>query len=156
MNTEPKLDYTRPVIAVLIIALLVMIYLLSGCSPARKLKRAEKLIAKAEEQGAKWHVDTVTVEVPVFVPSVRVDSTIVIKAGDTVTIEKERLKVRYIRLKGDTIKIEAECAADTIYKKIPVTIVKTIKSKGGIKWWWIPIALLVGAILGRFVLKLLL
>jgi hypothetical protein len=131
------------------------IVMLTGCA-ANKLKRAERLINRAEELGAKWHVDTLMVEVPIVVPSVRVDSTIIIKPGDTVTVWKDRLKLKYVRLAGDTVRIQAECAADTIYKKVPVTVVKTIKAKGGIKWWWLVIALAAGTFLGRFVIKALL
>jgi hypothetical protein len=131
------------------------IVMLTGCA-ANKLKRAERLINKAEELGAKWHVDTVTVEVPVFVPETRVDSIIVSKPGDTVVITKDRLKLKYVRLQGDTVFIAAECAADTIYKKVSVTVVKTIKAKGGIKWWWLLVALAAGTFLGRFVIKALL
>lgn len=134
----------------------ILFLILCGCSAAHKLKRAEKLIAKAEEKGAKWHVDTITVEVPVFVPQTRVDSVIVSEPGDTVVITKDRLKLKYVRLQGDTVFIAAECAADTIYKQVPVTVVKTIKAKGGIKWWWLLVAAAAGMILGRFVIKTLL
>lgn len=127
----------------------------AGCA-ANKLKRAERLISKAEELGAKWHVDTIMVEVPIVVPSVRVDSIIVSKPGDTVVITKDRLKLKYVRLRGDTVFVAAECAADTIIKKVPVTVVKTIKAKGGIKWWWLVVAAAGGMFLGRFVMKALL
>lgn len=135
---------------------LAVFFLVMSCGPAAKLRRAEKLINKAEELGAKWHVDTLMVEVPIVVPSIRVDSIIVSKPGDTVVITKDRLKLKYVRLKGDTVFVAAECAADTVIKKVPVTIVKTIKAKGGIKWWWLVVALAVGTFLGRFVVKALL
>lgn len=127
-----------------------------SCGPASKLRRAEKLINKAEALGAKWHVDTMMVEVPIVVPSVRVDSIVVVKSGDTVTLEKERLKVVIKRLRGDTVFVQGECIADTVIKKVPVTIVKTIKAKGGIKWWWLLVALAAGTFLGRFVIKAIL
>ncbi len=139
-------------------ALAVLIILLSGCAAgkaARKLKRAERLIAKAEEAGAQWHTQTIYVQDTVFITETRVDSLIVSKPGDTVTITKDRLKLKYVRLAGDTVFIDAECAADTIIKKVPVTVVKTIKAKGGIKWWWILVALGVGVITG-FVAKMFL
>jgi hypothetical protein len=62
---------------------LFIVLILSSCSPAARLRRAEKLIKKAEEQGAVWTVDSIRVEVPVFVPETRVDSIFVSRPGDT-------------------------------------------------------------------------
>lgn len=121
--------------------------LLISCGPAAKLRRAEKLIAKAEEMGAVWHVDTVYQMTPIEIESVRVDSVFVAQPGDTVTIEKDRLKVKYVRLPGDSVFIEGECEADTIYKAVPVTVTKTIKATGGLKWWWLLVAAAGGMIL---------
>ena len=84
------------------------------------------------------------------------DCILVSQPGDTVTLVKDRLTVKYVRLRGDTVFIEAECAADTVIKKVPVTVVKTITAKGGIKWWWLLVCLAAGTFLGRFVIKALL
>lgn len=100
-----------------------------SCGANYHLRRAEKHLKKAELLGSSWHVDTVYKEVPFYVDSVRVDSIFVAKVGDTVVIEKERLKLKYVRLAGDSIYIEAKCEADTIYQKIPVTVTKTIKPR---------------------------
>lgn len=108
---------------------LIIILVLCSCSANNKLRRAERLIKEAENKGAVWHVDTVYKEIPVFIDSVRVDSIFVAKVGDTVVIEKERLKLRYIRLAGDSVFIEAECKADTVYQKVPITVTKTIEAK---------------------------
>lgn len=134
----------------------LFIVLMLGCSAAHKLKRAEKLINKAEELGAKWHTKTVYVQDTVIITETRVDSTMVLIPGDTVTLEKERLKVVIRRLRGDTIFVDAKCAADTVIKKVPVTVVKTLVAKSGIPWWWILIALVAGTFLGTFVMKALL
>lgn len=99
----------------------------------RKLRKAEKLIKQAEQLGSKWSQDTVYKEIPFIVDSVRVDSVFVAKQGDTVVIEKERLKLRYVKLPGDSVFIEAECKADTVYKSVPVSVTKTIEAK--INWW---------------------
>lgn len=123
----------------------IILLLLTACGPAAKLRRAEKLIKKAEELGAKWHTDSVIVEVPVPVESVRVDTTFVEKPGDTVTIEKDRLKVKYVRLPGDSVYIEGECKADTVRIKVTKTINRTIKAESKIKWWWIILGVLAGA-----------
>ena len=119
--------------------------ILVGCGPAAKLRRAEKLIRKAEEMGAVWKIDTVHTTATVYVPEVKIDSVFVQKVGDTIVLEKERLKIRVVRLPGDTILVDGECVADTIYKKVPFVVSKTIQARSRIKWWWLVIAGLVGA-----------
>jgi hypothetical protein len=104
------------------------------------------LIAKAEELGAKWRVDSVTVEIPVPVESVRVDTVQKVLPGDTMVIEKDRLKVVIKRLPGDTIMVWAECKADTIKVRVTKTVTKTIEAKGGLKWWWLLVAGAVGIV----------
>lgn len=112
---------------------IILLLILCSCGAAGKLKRAERLIKEAEAKGAVWHVDTVYKEVPLYVESVRVDSVFVAQVGDTVVIEKERLKLKYVRLAGDSVYIEAECEADTVYQKVPVVVNKTIEAK--VNWW---------------------
>jgi hypothetical protein len=124
--------------------------IISSCSPAAKLRRAENLIKKAEEQGAVWTVDSIRVEVPVFVPETRVDSVFVSKPGDTVTLIQDRLKVKYVRLPGDSVFIEGKCESDTIKIKQTVTINKTIKAQGWLRWWHLLIAAGVGLLIGIF------
>lgn len=136
--------------------LLPLVFLvLVSCSSAHKLRRAEKLISKAEELGAKWRVDSVQVEVPVIVPEIRVDSIFVAKPGDSVVLYKDRLKVIVKRLAKDTIMIQAECEADTIRVKVTKTVTKTIQAKNGYTLWEMIIlgiaALAVGYVAGRFI-----
>lgn len=121
------------------------ILILSSCGPAAKLRRAEKLIKKAEEQGAVWTVDTVFQKIPVPVPQIEVRTIHHAIPGDTVVIEKDRLKVKVVRLPGDSIFVEGKCEADTITVTVTKTVNKTIEAKGGFKWWWLIIAGLVGA-----------
>jgi hypothetical protein len=134
---------------------LILLIILSSCSSANKLRRAEKLISKAEELGAKWRVDSVQVEVPVIVPEIRVDSIFVAKPGDSVVIFKDRLKVILKRMAKDTIMIQAECLADTIRVKVTKTVTKTIQAKSGYTLWEMIIlgiaALAVGYVAGRFI-----
>lgn len=132
---------------------LIALIFLASCGPGAKLKRAQKLIAKAEAQGATWKVDTVFKEIPVFITESRVDSIFRTSPGDTVVIENERLKVVYVRLPGDSVFIEGQCKSDTIIQKVPIVVNKTIEAKGGIPWWWlvivIPSAIVIYEILTR-------
>lgn len=126
-----------------------IILILASCSSASKLRRAEKLIDKAEELGAKWRVDTVKVQIPYSVPEVYVKEVHHALPGDTVRIEKERLKIKYVRLPGDSIFIEGKCEGDTIYKEVAVTVTKTIEAKNGLSWCWLLLALAAGGLLVR-------
>ncbi|HEY3405395.1 MAG TPA: hypothetical protein VGK59_18550 [Ohtaekwangia sp.] len=130
--------------------LLAFILLLSGCGPAFKLRRAERLIKKAELLGATWHVDSIQVEVPVILKEIRVDSIFRDKVGDTVVITKDRLKVTYVRLPGDSVFIRSESKADTVHQTVTRTVQKVIYApqKGLKLWQWILIALAAGLILG--------
>jgi len=133
--------------------LLAIILLLTACGPASNLRRAEKLIKKAEEQGAVWSSDTVWVERQVFVPEIRVDTTFISQPGDTVTLIKDRLQVKYVRLRGDTVFLEAACLPDTVKVSVPVVVNKEIVVHGRLRWYhlvgWSLLALILGVIAGR-------
>jgi hypothetical protein len=51
-------------------------------------------------------------ETVVITERVAVVDTVVLK--DTVTITKDRLRIRLLKLPGDTVRVEAECAPDTV------------------------------------------
>lgn len=119
-----------------------------SCGPAAKLRRAEKLIKKAEEQGAVWTVDTVYTTIPVVTTETKLDSIFIQKPGDTVILSKDVLKVKIIRLPGDSIFVEGECKSDTIYQSVPVEVTKTIEAKSWLKWWMLAIALAIGLLIG--------
>lgn len=112
------------------ITILLLTLLLLSCA-SNKLKRAERLIQKAEKLGAKWGVDTVYKEIPVFIDSVRVDSIFTSRVGDTVYLEKDRLKIKYIRLKADTFYIEGKCEADTVKITVPIEVKREIQTGAG-------------------------
>jgi hypothetical protein len=122
---------------------LIVTICVTACGPSAKLRRAEKLIAKAEAQGAQWHTDSVVVEIPVPVESVRVDTVEKVLPGDSIIIEKERLKVIVKRLPGDTIRVTGECKADTIKVRVTKRITKTIKADGFSLWQLIIMALVM-------------
>lgn len=127
-----------------IIALLFILFYCTSCGPAAKLRRAERLIAKAESQGASWHSDTLwrTIEIPV--PEVKTDTVFESVEGDTVLIEKDRLQIKYVRLAGEKVYIEGKCKQDTIRENVYYKITKTIKAESWLKWWYIAIAFLLG------------
>lgn len=132
--------------------ILLLSAIILSCSPAAKLRRAEKLIAKAEQAGLRWYSDTLHSIVEIPVPEIVKDTIFQTKPGDTVYIHKDRLSVKYVRLKGDSVFIEGKCEADTVYKETILTIHKEISAppcEQKIKWWYIAIAILIGTIIGK-------
>jgi len=130
---------------------LILIILLSSCGPTFYLKKAERALKKAEQLGAQVRTDTIYKERLVFIDSVRVDSIFTAKQGDTVFISKDKLQIKYVRLKGDSVFIEGKCEADTIKIQVPVSVTKEIKSGLGI-WTviqWSLLALIVGFVVSK-------
>lgn len=109
--------------------LLITIALLQSCSAQWHLKTAIKknpLILKK---------DTVTVVDTVVTAPVTVRDTVTLNNRDTITITKDKLKIKIVR-SFDTIAIDAECASDTIvrtievpYEKVVYVQQKTLKQK---------------------------
>lgn len=120
----------------------------TSCSPSHYLRKAKRAIKEAEARGIVVD-DTVTVEKEIYIDSVQIDTVVQVLPNDTVYLEKERLKVKVIKLPGDTLKIFAECAADTVKIEIPVEINREISA--GFGWGKVImisiIALVVGYIL---------
>ena len=44
----------------------------------------------------------------------RVEVTDTLLLRDTLTVTKDRLRIRLLKLPGDTVRVEAECAPDTV------------------------------------------
>ena len=116
---------------------------LSGCSSEWHLRKA---IAK--NPSILQPKEIVLIDTMVITPSLRVD-TLAYFRTDTITIEKDRLRVQIKRI-HDTLRITAECQADT------VRIVKEIALPPVIKYaprkWWerVPLPLLLFLVVGYF------
>lgn len=129
---------------------ILIVFLLSGCSAHWHLK-------KAIQKGGKVVSDTVYVEREVITPEVTTDTVFHSVAGDTVRIEKERLKIKYVRLPGDSVYVEGKCESDTIRISVP-TYIKTEITAPPCKWngWYVVgaaiIFLVIGILLGKIFL----
>ena len=88
---------------------LLIIFALSSCSANYHLRKA---IAK---DPSILTAQSVTIIDTVIIPSVRFDSVYTTLPNDTITIEKERLKIRVIR-ELDTLIISGECQTDTVIR----------------------------------------
>jgi len=123
------------------ILILLTALLLIGCSTERQCRKA---VAKCG-----WKSDTVELW-----DSVRIERTITdtlvdfqtLSYYDTIQIDRDRVRIRLVRLPGDSIFVQAECRDTTI------RYVKTIVSnKVSIRPWWlwylVGVAFLFGFIL---------
>lgn len=130
------------------LGLLAAVFLLLSCGPGYYIRKAERNIEKAEKLGATWHRDTAWVAIEIPVPVVRIDTTVITNPGDTVVLERERLRVQIIR-KIDTLRVEAECRADTIEVEVPVYITNEITApEKPFPWMWLFIAVTALALTG--------
>jgi hypothetical protein len=69
--------------------------------------------------------DTLTVMDTVVSPPVAITDTVIMKQHDTITLVKDRLRVRIVKV-NDTITIDAVCDSDTIIRTIEVPYEKLI------------------------------
>ena len=116
---------TRPnpdIIKVLAIISLICLVALTSCSASFHLKRAIQKDPTIIQPEIVQVVDTV-----IITPSERTETTFVALPIDTITIEKERLRIKIRRI-HDTLRVEGECRSDTI------TITETIELPPVIKY----------------------
>jgi len=96
------------------------------------------LLSSLMSCSAQWHLqkavrkdpsilvkDTMVVRDTVVVQPVAITDTVTLKQQDTITLIKEKLKVRLVRV-NDTITINAECASDTIISVVEVPYDKVV------------------------------
>lgn len=130
-----------------IIGILLLLAMCS-CSASWHLNQAIK-------KGSKITTDTVRIETETIIPRIEKDTVFLSQIGDTVILEKERLKIKYVRLPGDTVYLSGEVQADTVIKVVEIPCDKTITAPPNkFKWYhWVLVCLgfgVVVAILTRF------
>jgi len=77
--------------------------------------------------------------------TVKHDTSFIYK-GDTVTINKDKLVIRYFRI-NDTTYISGECIGDSIYLEKVIKIPSIQPKPHPFKWWWLLFAALIGAVI---------
>jgi len=122
--TKPNPD----TIKVLAIISLICLVALTSCSASFHLRKAIQKDPTIIQPEIVQVVDTV-----IITPLERTETTFVALPMDTITIEKERLRIKIRRI-HDTLRVEGECRSDTI------TITETIELPPVIKYedrpWW--------------------
>lgn len=107
-----EFDLIRLILFIALICMLILSF--SSCSAKWHIKRAIK------KDPTILQADTVTIRDTVFLAEIRHDTAFLMQNDvDTFVIEKERLKVE-IRRYYDTLKVNAECAADTVVRVVKV------------------------------------
>lgn len=130
--------------------LIIVLFLFTSCGPAYKLRRAEKLIAKAELQGAKWKVDTVFQTIHDTIPAFKVDTvlntrvqidTIRMLGGGEIVIKRDTIR------RTERIQVLGPSIVRTI--RVPYTVTKTISApkENKVAPWWRTAAIIDGVLL---------
>jgi hypothetical protein len=101
---------------------LTLLLLLTNCSATWHLKKA------VQKDPTILEKDTLVVKDTVVVPPVVTTDTVTLRQHDTITIQKDRLKVQLLKV-NDTVIINAECASDTIVRTIEVPYEKIVYVK---------------------------
>ena len=101
---------------------LILLSSLMSCSAQWHLKKA------VQKDPTILKKDTLIVQDTVVTPPVAITDTVTLKQHDTITIQKDRLKVQLVKV-NDTITINAECASDTIVRTIEVPYEKVVYVK---------------------------
>lgn len=122
--------------------LIVIALLVTGCSAANKVRRAERLLREAEAMGLNWHnvtkTDTVYRDTVLVVKAIEVD-TLVKYSTDTITVVKNNVVTRVKINPGKTVYIDTKCPEQKIvYRERTAINTHTKKSlKAGLTTWQI-------------------
>ena len=98
--------------------LLPLLFVIIACTPQRRFDRLVKKYPYLLTNDSLVIRDTIRDTIRITIPEVRVDTIVTIKElYDTVTIEKDRIKVKVWRVK-DKVYISGKC--DTVYIEKPI------------------------------------
>ena len=118
----------------LLIALICLSF--ASCSiesrTKRKIIRAERKIEKLTIKYPQLlKQDTIHEKIEIITPAVKLDTIHRVVHGDTVYLDKDKLRIKYI-IQNDTILLSAECKSDTIYKEISIPFQQIVVKKRSI------------------------
>ena len=121
---------------------------------SRELKRTAAMLGVALLIGcgpSKPLIETIVMHDTIYTDRVVSDTIVVTKAQDTIVMEKERLRVRVVRI-NDTLRIEGECEADTIYRTTTIEVpIKVVESAW--PWWARPLMWLCIFLIGVLAIR---
>ena len=98
--------------------LIIFLLVLVSCTPQRRFDRLVKKYPYLLTNDTLVVRDTIRDTVRIMIPEVEVDTIVTVKElYDTITIEKDRIKVKVYRVK-DKVYISGKC--DTVYIEKPI------------------------------------
>jgi hypothetical protein len=106
---------------------LILVLSLTSCSAQWHLRKAvqkDPMILKK---------DTLVVQDTFVVPPVVLKDTVTLKQHDTITITKDRMRVKIVKV-NDTLIIDAKCDSDTIVRTIEVPYEKIVYVEKATFW----------------------
>jgi hypothetical protein len=125
---------------------LILVLSLTSCSAQwhlRKAVRKDPMILKK---------DTLVVQDTFVVPPVVLKDTVTLKQHDTITITKDRMRVKIVKV-NDTLIIDAKCDSDTIVRTIEVPYEKIVYVEKATFWdKFKDLILAAGVLFGCFVI----
>lgn len=119
------------------------VFLVSGCCVSEKA--AQRHLLRLTKCNPSLIVDGATDTI--VISKTYVDTVATLLAGDTIIIEKERLKMRVMRF-YDTLRVQGICEPDTLYITKQIAVAKETKYKmKNINWSLFVMVLLLSAII---------
>lgn len=115
--------------------IIIILSILSGCGSNYHAKRMRYHERMYYAKGGEIKKDTVFITKTITIPEVKLDTIFQSKPLDTVYLTKERLRIKYVNLPGDSIFIEGACKDSIITIKEAVYINKIFEAKNGLPWW---------------------
>lgn len=109
---------------------LLLIVLIVGCSPVKRIQRICERHPRVCEKDTLHIIDTLITQ------AVRADTVVRYQIGDTIVLRKDKLTVRTI-IRKDTIYQTGECAADTVIKYRTIVRDKVIIEDKKVSGWLI-------------------
>lgn len=115
--------------------IIILAILLISCGPAYHAKRMRYHERMYYAKGGEIKSDTVYIEKTITIPEAKLDTIFISRPLDTVYLTKDRLRIKYVNLPGDSVFIEGECKDSVITVKEAIYINKTIKAENKLPWW---------------------
>ena len=105
------------------ILFIILAFVIASCNPfiskdLRQKNRCNRKLERVTKKCPQLLVqDTIIVKIDttIIINEVKKDSSFAAGVGDTIYIDKEKLSIKFIRLKADSFFIEGKCKGDTIY-----------------------------------------
>lgn len=134
-----------------VIGLILLAVMLSGCSARYHLRQAVK-------KGATVKADTVYKEVRVTVPEIRVDTLVKnVVFNDTIVVKKDSVITKIkVNVKENTVYVQTECPERTVVVRHPVIITKKIDAppcRCKWRWWHVALGTIGGLLMGAILIK---